>query len=265
MSEADTKDEAKATEQTKVEMPEEQAEQQTAEKKVKLFRGLLPGQRNAPCLTPWSHLQAIDVPQPPPLRSGWSMVVKGKQSQSIASKPTIKQHASKADKAATAVNDAATEASHSTSVSSHASPSKGKQSSSEVSSSSSSGVSKGSTSVQSEQQVDADKPKSRSVASSESDKAAVAAEETAGATDTTEVRLHSVAAQCAEEFQQQRGVPSLGSVVPYMCSIGSFACCRARKGSQKASSPPSQPSRPGTRCVIGFIYLTAESMGPAPA
>jgi cobalamin biosynthesis Mg chelatase CobN len=126
------------------------------------------------------------------LRSGWSNVVKGKQSPAIAGKPSGKQHASsKGSKADRTMSDAATEMSQATSTSSQASPSKGKQPSSSEASSSSSGASKDFTHP--EQQAEADNPKSQPAPSTDSGKAAEAAEEPkdASSSDTTEVRLHS--------------------------------------------------------------------------
>lgn len=127
------------------------------------------------------------MPQPPPLRSGWSTVVKGKQSPSIASKPSGKQPASsKAEKADRTMSDAATEVSQATSLGSQPSPSKTKHSSSEASSSSSSGASKDTVSVNSEQHAEPEKPAD----SKEADKAAASADEAkagSSSSDATEV------------------------------------------------------------------------------
>jgi cell pole-organizing protein PopZ len=125
-------------------------------------------------------LQAVDVPQPPPLKSGWSLVVKGKQSPSIAaaSKPSGGKQAadSKAGKPDRSMSDAATEVSQATSASSQASPGKqSKQSSSEASSSSSTAASKDSVSTQPEQQAEPDKAKTQPAASKEADKPAAEA------------------------------------------------------------------------------------------
>jgi len=138
------------------------------------------------------------------------MVVKGKQSPSIASKGSGKQSAgSKADKGDRSMSDAATEASQATSLSSQASPSKGKQSSSEASCSSSA-ASKDSVSTHSEQQADVEKPKPQPAASKEADQATDAADDAKAASSSKPEEVSQAVGACgwhaSLQLPQQTGV-----------------------------------------------------------
>lgn len=135
------------------------------------------------------------MPQPPPLRSGWSTVVKGKQTPSIAKDSGKKQAVGgKGAKPERAMSSAATDVSQATSASSNASPNKAVQSSSEASSSSSSAPSKDSVSTHSEQQAEPEKPaKPQPAAGKESgkDKAPDAGEESKPASSEAPAEVRS--------------------------------------------------------------------------
>lgn len=174
--------------------------------------------------------QVVDVPQPPRLTSGWSLVVKGKQSQSVGK--TSGKHAagSKTEKPDRTMSDAATEASQATSASSHASPVKAKHSSSEASSSSSSGASKESMSTQGEQQAEVHKPKKQLTASRSTDVAAESPQQgTTGASGSDAAEVRCIAWCCLLLDVGHRRGCSRDCMCSQLLKVWSLACCRRTK------------------------------------